>query len=155
MPNTSVSVGQGVLPFCSLNNQPSLNFFMEKLLEPLGQVLILEDENLLSPATVGSASGLGFVLELMQYWLEWLQGEGFSHETAKTLVIQTFLGAGQMCLQRMEKSFSDLQKEIASSKGITHSGLSVMRELELERILRLSFENANLKVKELGKEKSS
>ena len=153
MPNTSASVGQGFLPFCSLNKQENLNSFIEKLLEPLGHVLVLEEEDLLSPATVGSASGLGFVLELMQYWMEWLQGEGFSYETARTLVVQTFLGAGQMCRQRKQKSFSDLQKEITSPKGIADEGLKMMRELELERILRLSFEKANLKVKELEKAK--
>ena len=153
MPNTSVSVGQGFLPFCSLTAQASLNSFVEQLLEPLGQVLVLDNEDLLAPATVASASGLAFVLELLQYWLEWLEGEGFSYETAKALAIQTFLGASELCYQKSEKSFSDLQKEIASPKGVTHSGLSAMRELELERILRLSFEKARLKVQELGEEK--
>ena len=57
------------MPFCSLNRQENLNSFVESLLEPLGQVLILEEETLLSPATVAGASGLGFVLELMEYWL--------------------------------------------------------------------------------------
>ena len=150
MPNTSVSIGQGFLPFCSLNNQKPLNSFVEGLLEPLGLVLVLEEEALLSPATVGSSSGLGFVLELMQYWLEWLQGEGFSYEQARVLVVKTFLGASELCRKKTDKSFFDLQKEIASPKGVTHSGLSSMRELELERILRLSFEKASLKVKELG-----
>ena len=58
-----------------------------------------------------------------------------------------------MCCQKAEKSFSDLQKEIASPKGVTHFGLSAMRELELERFLRLSFEKARLKVQEQGEEK--
>ncbi len=146
MPNISVSIGKGCLPFCSLNNQESLNSFGERLLEPLGHVLTLEDESLMSPATVGSASGLGFVLELMQYWLEWLAGEGYSYEQARTLVVQTFIGAGELCQKRAHKNFPDLQKEIISPKGVTHSGLKAMREFELERILRLSFEEARLKV---------
>ena len=149
MPNTSVSVGQGFLPFCSLNGQGPLNSFIEGLLEPLGQVLALEEEDLLSPATVASASGLAFVLELMQYWLEWLIGEGFSYEQARALVTQTFLGAGEMGRQKTKKSFSDLQREITSPKGVTDEGLKAMREWELERILRLGFEKASLKVKEI------
>lgn len=149
MPNTSVSVGKGFLPFCSLNNQEALNSFVEGLLEPLGQVLILKEEALLIPATVGSSSGLGFILELMQYWLEWLQGEGFSYEQARNLVVTNFLGAGELCNKKSDKSFSDLQKEIISPQGVTHSGLQTMRELELERVLRLSFETARSKVKNL------
>ena len=155
MPNISVSAGKGFLPFCSLNNQDSLNGFIEDLLEPLGKVLILKEEALLSPATVGSSSGLAFVLELMEYWLEWIQGEGFSYKEAKELVVETFLGASELCKKRKHKSFSDLQKEITSQKGVTQQGLSAMRELELERILRLSFEKAHLKVKELGNIKKS
>ena len=146
MPNISVSVGKGFLPFCSLNNQESLNSFVESLLEPLGQVMILEEEALLSPATVASASGLGFILELMQYWMEWLTGEGFPYEQAKKLVVQNFLGAGKLCQKQPSKSLADLQKEIISPEGVTHAGLKAMRELELERILRLSFETARIKV---------
>lgn len=148
--NISVSIGQGFLPFCSLNSKPSLNSFVEELLKPLGQVLVLEDEELLASATVASASGLGFVLELLEYWLEWLEGEGFSYENARAMAVQTFLGAGLLCHQKSKKSFSDLQKEVVSPKGVTHSGLRSMRELELERILRLSFEKARLKVKTMG-----
>ena len=155
MPNTSVRVNQGMLPFCSLNNQDSLNSFVENLLEPLGQILILKEETLLSPVTVGSASGLAFVFELMEYWLEWLQGEGFTYKQSKTLVVETFLGAATLCKKRQHKSFSDLQKEVVSPKGVSDSGLKKMRELELERTLRLSFETACLKVKELEKEKKS
>lgn len=149
MPNTSVSIGKGFLPFCSLNNQEALNSFVEGLIKPLGQVLVLEEEDLLLPATVGSSSGLGFILELMQYWLEWLQGEGFSYEQARNLVTTNFLGAAELCRKRTEKSFVELQKEIISPQGVTHSGLKAMRELELERILRLSFEEARLKTKRL------
>ncbi len=151
LPNTAASLGQGVLPFCSLNNQESLNSFAEKLLEPLGHVFALKKEDLLFSATVGSACGLGFALELMQYWQEWLQGEGFSDEMARSLTAQTFLGAGEMGRKKSGKSFSDWQKEIASPQGATLAGLSAMREMELERILRLSFEKTALKIKELGK----
>lgn len=132
MPNISVSVGKGFLPFCSLNNQKALNSFIEEILNPLGKTLNLKKEALLSPSTVGSTSGLAFVLELMEYWLEWLEGEGFSYSSAKDLVIETFLGAAETCKQRENKSFSDLQREILSPNGVTQQGLKTMRELELE-----------------------
>ena len=147
MPNTAVCVGKGVLPFCSLDNQASLNAFVESLLSPLGQVLAIEKESLLSSATVGSASGLAFVLELMEYWREWLIEEGFSDREARSLVTGTFLGASEMAEKRKNKSFSDLQKEVLSRKGVTEEGLRTMRVFELERVLRLSFEKARLHVK--------
>lgn len=155
MPNTSVCIGKGFLPFCSLKHSESLNSFAESLLKPLGQVLALKEESLLTPITVASASGLAFILELMQYWLEWLTGEGLPYEQARTLIIQNFLGASEMSKRRNKKGFLELQKEIVSPGGVTQEGLIFMRELELERLLRLSFEKARLKIKELERIKET
>ena len=149
MPNSSVSVGKGFIPFCSLRDQKALNGFVEELLKPLGQSLNLKKEALLAPATVASSSGLAFILELMEYWLEWLEGEGLSSHFAKAMVVENFLGAGELSKQRENKSFAELQKEILSPKGVTEEGLKTMRETELERVLRFCFEKSLLKVREL------
>ena len=149
MPNTNVCIGEGLLPFCSLEKQDSLNSFVEELLEPLGQTLVLEEEQLLAPLTVACASGSSFVLEIMEYWQEWLAGEGFTKEQAKELTLKTFLGTSLLAGKRTDKSLSELQQEIASKKGVSQAGLKNMRELELERILRLSFEQAQLRLKEI------
>ncbi|MCY4320909.1 MAG: NAD(P)-binding domain-containing protein [Bdellovibrionaceae bacterium] len=149
MPNTNVCMGQGLLPFCSLNNQVNLNGFIEEILRPLGMVLVLEEEKLLDPLTVACASGSSFVLEIMSYWEEWLNGEGFSKEQAKKLTLKTFLGTCSMAEKRISKSFSELQQEIVSKKGISHAGLKNLRELEMERVLRLSFEQAQLRLNEI------
>ena len=149
MPNIAVCIGRGFLPFCSLDHQTALNSFVENLLKPLGQVLVVEKESLLSSATVGSASGLGFVLELMEYWQEWLMEEGFSYPEARDMVARTFLGASELAEKRKSKKFSDLQKEVLSRRGVTEEGLRSMRVLELERVLRLSFEKAKLHIKSI------
>ena len=149
MPNTNVCIGQGLLPFCSLEKQESLNSFVEELLSPLGQTLVLEEEKQLAPLTVACASGSSFILEIMGYWQEWLSGEGFTQDQAKELTVKTFLGTSFMTKKRGNKSFSELQQEIVSKKGVSQTGLKNMRELELERILRLSFEQAQLSLKEI------
>jgi pyrroline-5-carboxylate reductase len=40
---------------------------------------------------------------------------------------------------------------VASKKGVTEAGLNSMRETDLERALRVSFEKAYLRDRELGK----
>ena len=149
MPNTNVCVGQGLLAFCSLSNKDSLNSFVEELLKPLGLVVRLNNERLLDPLTVACSSGSSFVLELMEYWTEWLAGESFPEDQAKQLVIQTFLGSSLMSQERKNRSFSQLQSEIASKKGISEIGLKNIRALEIERSLRLSFEKCLLRLKEM------
>ena len=154
MPNTSVCIGQGLLPFCSLENQENLNSFVEELLKPLGQTLVLEQESQLDPITSACASGSSFVLEIMEYWQEWLLGEGFTKEQARQLSLKTFLGACFMVEKRTDKELSELQKEIVSKKGVSQAGLESIRKLELERILRLSFEQAQLRLKEISEDLS-
>jgi len=119
MPSTSVSVGKGLLPFCSMSQKASLNSFVEELLKPLGQVITLDHEELLVPATVAGASGLAFVLELMIYWMEWLEEQGVPLEHAKTFTIQTFLGAAYISQIKNKKSLLELQKEGKKRQTIT------------------------------------
>ena len=149
MPNINVCVGEALLPFCSLNNQENLNFFFEELLAPLGKLHNIKEEQLLSALTVACASGPGFILEMMQYWREWLSEQGFHEEQSKDFVTQTFLGTSLTAQTKQNKSFSDLQKEICSKKGVTAEGLKNLREMEMERLLRLSFEKSLLKLKEI------
>lgn len=149
MPNTSVCVGKGLLPFCSLNNQEDLNSFAEEILSPLGRVQSFREESWLAPLTVACASGPSFILEIMLYWQEWLSEQGFEESLAKEFVIQSFLGVSLMAEKKNNQSFFSLQKEICSQKGISQEGLKALRERELERVLRLAFEQALLKLKQI------
>lgn len=151
MPNLACRLAEGFIPFCVYKNKPSLQAFAEEILNPLGMVMLLEKEELLKVLTVGSASGLGFFLEILEYWVEWLQEQGFPYEKARQISTQTLIGSGILAKQNPQKKLMDLQKEVVSPQGVTAAGLTAMRELELERILRLSFEKACLKEQELSR----
>ena len=150
MPNIAARIGESLLPFYSYKNKNSLNAFVEELLKPMGKVMVLDNEESLNALTVASSSGLGFVFEILEYWIEWLQGQGFSYEKAREISVQTFVGAGLLAQKYSQKKIVELQKEVSSSKGVTSAGLQTIRELELERILRLGFEKASLREKELA-----
>jgi len=151
MPNTSVCIGEGLLPFCSLKNQANLNSFAEEVLRPLGLVQAFKDESFLSALTVACASGPSFILELMIYWWEWLTEQGFEENLAKKMIIQSFRGVSLLADKKSFLDFSELQKEICSKKGVSAEGLKTLRELEMERVLRLAFERSLLKIKEIEK----
>ena len=54
--------------------------------------------------------------------------------------------------QSKDTPVEELQHKVTSKKGITAAGLQSMRELEIERALRISFEKAALRNRELAKE---
>ena len=87
----------------------------------------------------------------MIYWWEWLSEHGFEENLAKKMVIQSFLGVSLMANKKNYLDFFELQKEICSKEGVSAEGLKSLRELEMERILRLAFEKSLLKVKEIEK----
>jgi pyrroline-5-carboxylate reductase len=52
----------------------------------------------------------------------------------------------------LPQSLDELQAKVTSKKGITAAGLESMRELEIERLLRYSFEKAALRDRELSQD---
>jgi pyrroline-5-carboxylate reductase len=152
MPNTPVRVGQGVTGYFLAKEAAHLKGLMEDLLRPLGAVIQVEDEDHFASLAVACSSGVGFVLELMQYWQEWLEEHDFSPEQARLMTTKTFLGTALLADQEVQVALGDLQSKVVSKKGITAAGLDSMRELEIERLLRYSFEKAALRDRAIGEE---
>lgn len=151
MPNTPSAISRGVIGYFSKSKAESLEAIVEDLFSPLGYVQKLEDEDMFEALTVSCASGTGFVFELMLYWQEWIEERGFDSETARKMTVETFLGASMLAAQNSEAPIGDLLAKVTSKKGITEAGLQSMRELEIERALRYSFEKAALRNQELAR----
>ena len=87
----------------------------------------------------------------LYYWKEWLEEHDFDPKIAQAMTVQTFLGASEIATKNSETSLLDHQARVTSKKGVTWAGLDSMRELEVERALRYSFEKAVLRDKEIGR----
>ncbi|MCB0355886.1 MAG: pyrroline-5-carboxylate reductase [Bdellovibrionales bacterium] len=151
MPNTPVSIEKGVIGYCKLNESESTSAVVEDLFSSLGDVEKVTEGEMFEALMVATSSGVGFVFELMLYWQEWLEEHGFTPEKARNMTVQTFLGAALLANGDAQKSLQDLQNKVTSKKGVTAAGLDSMRELEVERAMRYSFEKAVLRDRELAK----
>ncbi len=148
VPNTPVSVGEGVFAYSLVRDDPGLQSFVEELFAPLGKVFKMKEENL-SPFTVSASSGVAFVLELMQYWNEWLEDHHFSPEMARKISTQTFLGAALWAKAFPQLSLAQLQSRVASKNGMTAEGLKAFNTAQLDSILHYGFEKTVLREKKL------
>ncbi len=151
MPNTPSIIGRGTIGFFINEPDEGLETLLEDLFSPLGSVMKLQDEDQFEAFMIACSSGTGFVFELMTYWQEWIEEHGFDPEVAKVMTIETFLGAAELALKTPDLSLEELQSRVTSKKGVTAAGLESMRELEIERALRVSFEKAALKNKEMAR----
>lgn len=153
MPNTPSVIQRGVIGFLMSEKEKDkgLEIIMEDLLSPLGAVFKVQDEEQLEALMVSCSSGTGFVFELMTYFHDWVLERGFEEADARRMVVETFLGAAQLAAQNHDLGLEDLQNRVISKKGVTAAGLESMREFEIERALRYSFEKAALRNRDLAK----
>ncbi|MBX2988489.1 MAG: pyrroline-5-carboxylate reductase [Bdellovibrionaceae bacterium] len=153
MPNTPSLIGRGVIGYLMNDDEDSaLESTVEDLFSSLGQVLRMADEDQLEALMVACSSGTGFVFELMMYWQDWLMEHDFDQETARRMTVETFVGASLLASQSEQIPLEELQNRVASRKGVTTAGLQSMRELEIERALRISFEKAALRNSEIARD---
>lgn len=151
MPNTPSLIGKGVLGYLVNEDDEAVEAMVEDLFAPLGRVLAMNDEEQLEALTVAASAGTGFVFELMLYWQDWLLEHDFDPATARAITVETFLGASALADTSNELPIEELQNRVASRKGVTAAGLQSMRELEIERALRISFEKTALRNSEIAR----
>lgn len=152
MANTPAQVMHGAFGYCTLNSNPVVDRLMERLFEPLGLTVKLDEGEPFQAFSIATSAGVGFVFELMIYWQEWLEERGIDSTDAQQMTIQTFRGAAELALQSMPQSLTELQAKVTSKKGITAAGLASMRELDIERLLRYSFEKSAIRDGELSQD---
>lgn len=152
MPNTPSLIGRGVIGLYSQTTEESAVDIVQDLFSSLGYVLKVDSEDQFDALMISCSSGTGFVFELMMYWQDWIQERGFTTEEAKEMTIETFLGASMLAAQSVGVDIEKLQQRVTSRKGVTAAGLDSMRELEIERALRISFEKSSMRSKEISKQ---
>ncbi|MEM7645691.1 MAG: pyrroline-5-carboxylate reductase [Pseudomonadota bacterium] len=154
IPNTPIFVQRAVVNFCLAKPDLILEKLVKKLFSPLGHVVSLEEGEEFSAMMVASSSGTGFIFELMKYWQDWIEDYGIDSDEARKIVTETFLGSALLATEDQQSSFDQLIQKVASKKGVTAAGLESMRELELEGLMRMSFNKALMRDKQLAKENS-
>ncbi len=152
MPNTPSLIGRGVLGLITQNNDETVLDILKSLCSGLGQVIEVENEDQFDSLMVSCSSGTGFVFEMMMYWQDWIIEHGFTPEQAKNMTIETFAGASLLAAESKNIEIEELQQRVTSKKGVTAAGLGSMRELEIERALRVSFEKAALRSQEISRQ---
>ena len=149
--NTPALIRKGVIGYFHKDDDEGLSAIIEDLFKPMGTIFKTTEEDHFDALIVGSSAGTGFVFELMSYFNDWIEEHGFPPDESRKMTVSTFLGAAMLAEKQSEYTIDELQSRVVSKKGVTASGLESMRELEIERALRISFEKAALRNQDLAK----
>jgi pyrroline-5-carboxylate reductase len=128
MPNLPASVGQGItVLYAPPDITESARNLLARLMETVGDVLWIEDEELFHGVTALSGSGPAYLFLLTECLEEAGIALGLPGQMARVLARKTIEGAAEL-MRRSPLSCQDLRMAVASPKGTTEAALAVLQE---------------------------
>lgn len=152
MPNTPSTIGIGATAVYARESVSKRDLdFVLSLLSTIGTTEVLNDEGLLDAVTGLSGSGPAYVYYFLESLIEGGIGLGLTKETAKSLAIQTVIGATQLA-QTSEDSIARLRENVTSKGGTTKAALDILKKNNFKNIVIEAMKAAKDRAAELSKE---
>lgn len=152
MPNTPAQIQAGISGLyaaegVSMEQREQANL----LLSAVGSTLWVDDESKIDAVTAISGSGPAYVF----YFIEALEQAalelGFDQEQARTLSLQTFLGASQLASQSASPA-AELRAQVTSKGGTTASAIQSMEQASIKQAIIQAAHAAAARAHELGEQ---
>lgn len=132
MPNTPALVQAGASGlYANERTDESQKSLANSVLEAVGIVQWLDNEDQLDPVTAVSGSGPAYFFLFMEAMIEAGMAQGLSRENATELTLQTAMGAAKLA-QGSDVDVAELRRRVTSPNGTTEQAI-------------LSFENSQLR----------
>lgn len=127
MPNTPALLGAGVTGlFANAQTSAEQKRQAERLLAAAGITVWVEDEALIDAVTAVSGSGPAYVFLLAEAMEAAGIAQGLPAAAARTLVLQTVLGAARMLTESGEAP-SELRRRVTSPNGTTQAAIETFQ----------------------------
>lgn len=136
MPNTPAQIGAGIsalyaLPAVTVEQRQQASL----ILEAVGKVLWLEEENEMDAVTAISGSGPAYVFYLIEALQEAGLALGLKPEAARLLALETFAGASLLAAQSQD-DIKTLRTQVTSKGGTTEQGILTLENMHIKEIMR-------------------
>lgn len=134
MPNTPSQLGLGATGLvANAVATDSDRAHADAILGAVGKVVWLEDEALINPVTAVSGSGPAYFYRVMEAMIKEGVAMGLTPETARTLTLQTALGAATLASQS-DVPVDELRRRVTSPKGTTEQALLSFERDDIDAI---------------------
>jgi len=150
MPNTPAMVSSGMTGLYALPEVlPAQREQAKNVLQAVGSTLWLEEEGQLDAVTAVSGSGPAYVFYFMEAMQAAAMELGFSPQQARTLTLETFLGAARLAAQGDEDA-ATLRARVTSKGGTTERALNTMEDANIKASISRAIHAAAERSRELG-----
>lgn len=152
MPNTPAAIGEGITgAVANTHVSASQRQLCDVLLKAVGDVVWLDEEDLIDALTAVSGSGPAYVFLLAETLATAGREAGLDAETAMKLARATVSGAGEL-LKRSPSDPATLRQNVTSPGGTTAAALSVLMRNDggLQSLMTEAVLAAQKRSRELG-----
>lgn len=152
MPNTPGAIGKGIsAAFANGRVSKAQRAFADRLLRAIGDVVWIDNEDLIDPVTAVSGSGPAYVFLLVEALAKAGVDAGLPVDIAGQLARKTVEGAGALLAARPDQP-QVLRQAVTSPGGTTEAALRVlMADKGIEFLLREAVAVGTARARELGK----
>jgi pyrroline-5-carboxylate reductase len=150
MPNTPALLGAGVTGlFANARVDAAGRQLAERLLATAGETVWLDDEVLMDAVTAVSGSGPAYVFLLAEAMIAAARSEGLPTDTARTLALQTILGAARMLTEGGAEP-AELRRRVTSPDGTTQAAIESFETGGLSTLVATAIHAARERGRELS-----
>lgn len=155
MPNTPALIQSGVTGLYALPEvSEAQREVAGNILDAVGSSVWLQEESMLDAVTAISGSGPAYVFYFIEAMQQAALELGLNQAQARSLVIDTFLGATKLALAGTDE-VSVLRARVTSKNGTTERALLSMEKNEVKRHIVAAIHAAAVRSKEMGDELGS
>lgn len=150
MPNTPALLGAGVtgLHACARVDAQGRDF-AASLLAAAGKTVWIDDEAQMDAVTAVSGSGPAYVFLLAEAMVDAGVAEGLPADAARTLALQTVLGAARM-LTESDVDAAELRRRVTSPGGTTQAAIETFEAGGLRALVARAIHAARVRGAELS-----
>jgi pyrroline-5-carboxylate reductase len=150
MPNTPALLGAGVTGmYANSRTDAAGRERTQTLLSATGETVWIDDEAQMDAVTAVSGSGPAYVFLLAEAMQAAGVAEGLSPEAARTLALQTILGAGRM-LTESDVDAAELRRRVTSPNGTTHAAITTFETGGFRELVARAIHAATVRGKTLS-----
>lgn len=152
MPNTSATIGHSATAIAKGTYATDEQVATAKnLFQAIGTTAVVNEEDM-HVVTGISGSGPAYVYYLAEAMEKAAIDEGLDPDTAKQLITQTILGAGNM-LEKQDEPASALRDRVTSPNGTTAAGVQTLKDYHFHEAVEACVKNATSRSIALGSKK--
>jgi len=150
MPNTPAQIQLGVSALYAMPEVTQAQHVQaETILKAVGEILWLDEEAKMNAVTAISGSGPAYVFYFIEAMQQAALELGLNADQAKTLSLQTFIGASKLAVQSHE-SPATLRSQVTSKGGTTEQAILTMESATVKSSIIKAAKAAAARSEELG-----